>query len=154
MWRKLVRRIARITGSPDHAEDLLHSAFLRLEEYRAHTEVVRPAAFLTKVATNIARDEIRHDRVRAELACSVHDLIDIKDDQPLQDEILEARARLDRVKAGLAQLSPRTRQIFLMHRIDGLKYREIAAETGITISAVEKHIAKAALLLSEWVEGW
>ena len=41
-----------------------------------------------------------------------------------------------------------------MHRIDGLKYREIAERLGITVSAVEKHVAKAALFLACWVEGW
>ena len=41
-----------------------------------------------------------------------------------------------------------------MHRVEGLKYREIAAELGITVSAVEKHVAKAALFLAAWVEGW
>lgn len=154
IWRKLASRIACITGDPDRAEDQLHAAFLRLEEYRTHTKVTRPEAFLTRVAVNIARDEIRHDRIRAKLPVSVEDLIDLRDEQPLQDEILEARARLDRTRTGLAELSPRTREIFLMHRIGGMKYREIAAECGITTSAVEKHIAKAALFLAEWTDGW
>jgi RNA polymerase sigma-70 factor (ECF subfamily) len=39
-----------------------------------------------------------------------------------------------------------------MHRIEGLKYREIAARFGITVSAVEKHVAKAALSLAECME--
>jgi RNA polymerase sigma-70 factor (ECF subfamily) len=41
-----------------------------------------------------------------------------------------------------------------MHRLDGLKYRVIAERMGLSQSAVEKHIAKAALFLTEWVEGW
>ncbi|MGH6781447.1 MAG: sigma-70 family RNA polymerase sigma factor, partial [Sphingomonadaceae bacterium] len=82
------------------------------------------------------------------------DPTDFADSGPLQLEMLQLRQRLERVRLGLAELSPRTRQIFLMHRIDGLKYREIADELGITMSAVEKHIAKAALFLAEWTEGW
>ena len=153
-WRRIADRIARITGHPDRAEDLLHSAFLRMEEYRVHTQVAQPEAFLVKVAVNLARDEGRHTRIRSELPCSVYDLIDLPDDHPLQDEVAEARERFERVKAGLGKLSPRTREIFLMHRIDGMKYREIAEETGITVSAVEKHIAKAVLFLADWAEGW
>lgn len=153
-WRRLVQRVARLTGNPDKAEDLLHAAYLRLEDYRVRSKVERPEAFLAKAAVNIARDEYRHELVRAELPHSVHCLVDLMDDQPLQDEILESRARLDRVRQGLAELSPRTREIFLMHRMEGMKYREIAAELGITVSAVEKHIAKAALFLAEWAEGW
>lgn len=55
--------------------------------------------------------------------------------------------------AALDSLGPRTREIFLLHRLDGLKYREIAAQLDITVSAVEKHIAKASLFLVNWVEG-
>ena len=43
----------------------------------------------------------------------------------------------------------RTRASFVMHRIDGLKYREIAERLGISQSAVEKHIARATVVLSE-----
>ena len=78
-WRRIADRIARITGHPDRAEDLLHSAFLRMEEYRVHTQVAQPEAFLVKVAVNLARDEGRHTRIRSELPCSVYDLIDLPD---------------------------------------------------------------------------
>lgn len=149
-----MRRVARVTRDPQGAEDLLHSAFLRLEEYRARHQVENPAAFLVRVAANIAVDEARHDRVRAEIPESVYKMIDLADGQPLHDEVLATRERLERVQAGLATLSPRTRQVFLMHRVDGLKYREIAARLGITVSAVEKHVARAALFLVGWTEGW
>jgi RNA polymerase sigma-70 factor (ECF subfamily) len=35
-----------------------------------------------------------------------------------------------------------------------MKLREISARLGITQSAVEKHVAKAVLFLTEWTEGW
>jgi RNA polymerase sigma factor (sigma-70 family) len=152
-WRKLVRRIARATRDPDRAEDHLHAAYVRLEEYRTRTHIANPAGFLVRAATNIAIDDSRKRHVRGEEA-SAHNLIDFADDGPLQLEMLQLRQRLERVRHGLAELSPRTRDIFLMHRIDGLKYREIAGELGITVSAVEKHVAKAALFLAEWTEGW
>jgi DNA-directed RNA polymerase specialized sigma24 family protein len=41
-----------------------------------------------------------------------------------------------------------------MHRLNNLKYHEIASQLGISQSAVEKHIAKAVLFLTEWTEGW
>lgn len=37
-----------------------------------------------------------------------------------------------------------------MHRLDGCKYREIADRERISISAVEKHIAKATSGISQW----
>ena len=58
------------------------------------------------------------------------------------------------MRDGVEQLSPRTREIFLMHRLEGRKYREIASELGISPSAVEKHIARAMAHLTDWVEDW
>jgi RNA polymerase sigma factor (sigma-70 family) len=153
-WKGVLNRVVRATRNSANAEDYLHAAFLRLEEYRRVNTVDNPAGFLVRAAVNIAADEARRPAARTTEARPVEDLIDIADAQPLADEVFAARKRLERVTAGLEQLSPRTREIFLMHRVEGLKYRQIAAELGITVSAVEKHVAKAALFLAGWVEGW
>jgi RNA polymerase sigma-70 factor (ECF subfamily) len=152
-WTGLLHRIARRTRGRDDAEDLLHAAFIRLERYRAKHAVANPAAFLVQTAVNIGIDRHRHDRFLAD-ATTDTDVFDVPDESPTQDEVIDGRARLERVKAGLVRLSPRTRDIFLMHRLDGVKYREIALRLGVSQSTVEKHIAKAALFLGEWMEGW
>ena len=41
-----------------------------------------------------------------------------------------------------------------MHRLDGLKYLEIAQRLSISVSAVEKHIARAMQFLAEWTQGY
>ena len=153
-WRNVLARVVRATRGAPAAEDYLHAAFLRLEDYRRTNTVENPAGFLVRTAVNIAADEARRPVARTTDARPLDEFLDIADSEPLADEVFAARTRLERVKAGLAQLSPRTREIFLMHRVEGLKYREIAAELGVTVSAVEKHVAKAALFLAEWVEGW
>jgi RNA polymerase sigma-70 factor (ECF subfamily) len=151
-WSDLLRRVAFHTRGQNDAEDLLHAAYLRLARYSAEHEVENPAAFLVRTAVNISVDEHRHASLMRNTG-QIGDF-DIQSDAPLQDEVLASRARLERVKAGLLQLTPRTREVFLMHRLEGLKYREIAARLGISESAVEKHIGKAALFLAEWTEGW
>ena len=47
----------------------------------------------------------------------------------------------------LDELGERTRDIFMMYRLEKMKHRDIAALYGITVSAVEKHIAKAGVHL-------
>jgi RNA polymerase sigma factor (sigma-70 family) len=153
-WKALVRRIARRTRRPQDAEDFLQSAYVRFEEYRARAVIEDPTAFLMRAASNIAVDEVRRDQVRQGEGRTVLQLMSQAENQPLQDEVLAARKRLQRVRDGLSELSPRTREIFLMHRIEGLRYREIAVHFGISVSAVEKHVAKAAYFLTEWTEGW
>jgi len=150
LWCDLRRQIARRTRNPLDAEDLLHSAYLRLQKYRKENVVKDPAAFLVRAACNISIDNFRRDHGLREQA----EAFEVEDHAPLQDEVVAARARLERVKAGLERLTPRTREVFLMHRLQNLKYHEIASRLGISQSAVEKHIAKAVLFLTDWVAGW
>jgi RNA polymerase sigma-70 factor (ECF subfamily) len=57
------------------------------------------------------------------------------------------------VEAAIALLPPRCREVFLMHRLDGMSYSQIARSCGISVSAVEKHIARACLLIDAKVNG-
>jgi len=149
-WAGLLRLVTRHTRGNTDAEDLLHSAYLRLERYRNAHEVQNPTSFLVQTAVNIAIDNHRHEMLWD--FGQRGDTTQRADEAPLQDEVMAARERLVRVNEGLAKLPPRTREIFLLHRLEGLKYREIAARFGISQSAVEKHIARAMLFLTEWTQ--
>jgi len=151
VWDRLIREVRMRTRGRADSEDLLHAAYLRLVRYRAQHVVENMAAFLVRTAVNICVDNFRHERFIADVT---PEEVGRAENSPLQDEVLAARVRLDRVREGLSRLTPRTREIFLMHRLDDMKYREIAERLGISQSAVEKHIAKAALFLTEWTEGW
>jgi len=151
-WAGLLKLVTRHTRGHADAEDLLHSAYLRLEDYRSEHAIENPSAFLVRTAVNIAIDAHRHEKLwRFD---NEEQSGQQTDDAPLQDEVLVARERLNRVNAGLAKLPDRTREIFLLHRLEGLKYREIATRYGISQSAVEKHIARAMLFLTEWIHDW
>jgi RNA polymerase sigma factor (sigma-70 family) len=150
-WNRLIREVRTRTRGRADPEELLHAAYLRLVRYRAQHVVENVAAFLVRTAVNIGVDNYRHERFIADVAPEDAGL---RENSPLQDEVLASRVRLERVREGLSRLTPRTREVFLMHRLDDMKYREIAERLGISQSAVEKHIAKAALFLTEWTEGW
>ena len=152
-WADLLARIRRRTRDDQDAEDLLHTAWLRLFAYRHDHEVREPAAFLIQTAANLAIDRHRQGKRLAREPLETFES-GLEDASPLQDEVLAARERLRRVQAGLERLPSRTRQVFVMHKVEGMKLREIAATLGITQSAVEKHVAKAVLFLTEWTAGW
>lgn len=148
----LLRRLVRQTRDQDVAEDCLQSAFVRLEEYRREKPVHNVVGFLSRAARNIAIDEARKLRVRGISESAEDALENYLDEQPLQDEVLLARERLSRAHAALNQLPERTRIVFLMHRFSKAKYREIAVHLGISVSAVEKHIARAAFALATSID--
>lgn len=149
---RLRHQIARITGRSD-AEDLLHEALVRTLD--RGTETVRNVeAFLVQSARNQACDDARRARHPASPRALDAAAFQVGDPHPLPDEHAEMRQRLARVRSGVERLPARTREIFLMHRLDGLKYREIAAALGISQSAVEKHIARAAAEIADWTAGY
>jgi RNA polymerase sigma-70 factor (ECF subfamily) len=123
-----------------------------MQQYRTQRPVTDPAAFLVRTAINIRIDNYRHDRrIYGEVPAAIPDS---EDPTAPADEIIAAKELLSRVISGINGLPDRTREIFLMHRVDGLKYDKIAPKLGITESAVEKHMAKAMIFLADRAKRW
>jgi RNA polymerase sigma factor (sigma-70 family) len=140
-------------GRSEHdAEDLVQEAWVRLASYAQEHEVVEPEALLMRAALNLSLDAHRVARNHGEQL--VVDEVLLVDTAPGTEAIVLARERMVRLSECLGELHPRTRDIFLAHRVEGLRYQDIARRHGLSVSAVEKHIAKAVLLLSIGMEGW
>jgi RNA polymerase sigma factor (sigma-70 family) len=146
--RTLLRRHGRLR---DDADDLIQEAFLRLHVYCQEQEVHKQDAFLTRTVLNLSVDMHRkeHRDLYSNEPLESLLLIDVR---PTPDEDFAASERLNRIGAVLDALGPRTREIFLMHRLEGYGCAQIATQFGISISAVEKHIARAVLALMDVVE--
>lgn len=146
--RGLLRRKGQ---SRDDADDLIQEAFLRLHVYCQDEEVQQQEAFLTRTVLNLVVDIHRksHRDLYSEEPIESLLLVDIR---PTPDEDFAVSERLTRVGAVLDELGPRTREIFLMHRVEGYGCAQIATRFGISLSAVEKHIARAVLSLMDLVE--
>ena len=69
-------------------------------------------------------------------------------DELSPDRILQAKQEASVAMAALAELSPRTRAAFMLVRFEGLSYKAVAAQLGISVSAVEKHVTKALRIIS------
>lgn len=140
-------------ASVDDAEDLVQEAFLKFESYRQSAEVREPEGFVVRAALNLAVDA-RRRKGRSPFSPRALDDFAFADSSPGPDEVLQGRDRLRRLREGLEALKPRTRDMLLAQRLEGLSYAEIAAREGISVSAVEKQIARAVLFLMDWMEGW
>lgn len=137
----------------EDAEDFIQEAFLRLTAYQAKNAVHEPEAFLARTAMNLATDEARRRGRRRLVDAPVEDMA-IEDSLPLADEVLHRRQRLERLTAGLVQMDPTTRSMLMGQRLDGRALAAIAREHGVSVSAVEKRIARGLLFLMRWMEGW
>ena len=152
--RYLLSRLHRLLASrgrtPDEIDDLMQEAFLRLQLYCRDSTVRNTEAFLVRTALNLSVEE-RRRRARAEKmqVCEEADILSVIDSSPNPDEVYAARQRLLKVEAALQRLTARSREAFLMHRVEGLSYVQIAGQLGISVSMVEKHIARASFFLRD-----
>ncbi len=138
--------------SAHDADDLLQEAWMRLACYESGQPVEKPEAFLMRAALNLAIDGHRRRQSHGE-ELQLEDVVLI-DAAPSAEAVLLARERVARLGVCLGRLTDRTREIFLAHRIDGLSYQEIAEQHNISATAVARHVAKALLLITTWMEGW
>jgi RNA polymerase sigma-70 factor (ECF subfamily) len=143
------------------AEDLTQEVFLRMLRREAAEPLRRTDSFLFKIAANLLRDRARRERARPEVSnCHVAPegtkesegtrtfLEDGVDDLSPERVLIGRESLVDAVKA-LDELGGRTRDIFVLFRMDGMKQREIAAAFGVSVSAVEKHVVKALAHLAQ-----
>jgi RNA polymerase sigma-70 factor (ECF subfamily) len=144
---KLIRILSRQTSNSDEAHDLVQDVFFRLARMRDRwpSSLERPQAYLRRIAANLLKDRAKA-AFRHSAALHV-----VADEQSLpgfdQHRFLESRDMLRRLDAAMMRLRPRTREIFMAHRIDGMTYAEIAERTGLTVKGVEKQMSKALVQL-------
>lgn len=139
---KLLRYFARRADRQD-ANDLMQESFARFVDATAAADRVieQPEAYLNRIATNLLRD-----RAKTALQRSLARHVPADEESLAGPDIvaaLEARDLLNRIQNALMRLGPKTRDIFLAHRVDGFSYSDIAKRTGLSVKGVEWHMTKA-----------
>jgi RNA polymerase sigma factor (sigma-70 family) len=155
-WPNILARVRSALmrrGRTEHeADDLVQEAWIRLATYEGERQVEKPEAFLMRAALNLSIDAHRVRQTRGEEV--LLEDVTLVDAAPSAEAVLLGRERLARLGVCLSRLNETSRAILLAHRLDGMSYQEIARDRGLSVSAVEKHIAKATLLLTSGMEGW
>lgn len=138
---RLERQICRRIGCRATACDLVHDIFLRLWE-RATDRDGNESAYINRCARNAAIDHLRASQRRTDFFGKI--LPEQYAPQPASPhDILAANQSLNSIDEALAALPTRTRHIFLLNRIHGRSFSEIAGAFGISQRAVAKHMARA-----------
>ena len=139
---KLRRFFSRRAGSGE-AEDLVQEAFARYANRIEHNleHVDEPKSYLTTVATNLLRNRAKLAVQRAEIHHQVFDDERLHGSDPTLQ--LERRDELRRLDAAVQRLRPRTREVFLLKRVEELTYIQIAERMGMSVRGVKKQMAKA-----------
>ena len=140
---------ARLAGNRAEADDIVQDAYTRLIALSDWQRLENPHAFAMRTIHNIAVERFRKaDVVRIRQAAHL-DWLDPADDSPSPERALVARRELEQVAVALDDLPERCREVVKLRRIEGHSPGEIAEKLGISVSTVEKHLAKGLHLLTE-----
>lgn len=132
-----------LSGDIGWSEDAAQEVFLILWEKRETIRDVTLKPFLFKVARNLFLKKKRHEAVNLKFARQFSD--DRYQESPHAGLVQQEFDR--RLQEAISKLPDQCRTIFLMNRMDEMKYQEVADALGISQKAVEKQISKALRLL-------
>lgn len=99
--------------------------------------------YVFEAAANMARDRGRYEQARGQgRHVEIDDLV-ADSEAPGAEQIVAGKQRLKRMLAALNALPPRGREVVILRRFENLTYQQISRRLGISVSAVEKHMARA-----------
>lgn len=147
MWEELKpglrRYLLRQLGSVDAAEDAVQETFLRMLRYRTVDNPGERRALLFRVAASVVADSGRNAKSRrTNDHCALEDQ-ELISDVPQPDRNLANHQTLVSLQRAILALPPRCREVFLLHRFEGLSYRDIARRFGTSERTVENQISHA-----------
>ena len=129
------------------AEDLLQETFMRLWENRLSIdENLSVKSYLFKTAANLSLNHFRHEKV-------VYQFREKPDHQQVLTETpyyeLEYKELQEAILKTIDEMSDKVRIVFLLCKVDGLSYKEVAEQVGVSVATVESHMVKALRMIRE-----
>ncbi len=127
------------------AEDILQEVFVELiEAYRLLKPIEQVSGWLFRVAKNRIIDRFRGRKLESlsqpkygdddEEAVSLEDLLPAPDAGP---EAAYARGvLLEEIDAALEEMPPEQRSVFIAHEWEGYSFKELSAETGVSVNTL------------------
>ena len=132
---------ARFPSLGDH-DDLVQETSTRLLRKEAGGGVRHPKAFLFTAARNAAFDLFRRRRATPLHTVAEGAEIALLSEQPGAAEQVDQRYELEVLADAVRALPDRCRQVVMLRYLDGLAYKEIAEQLGISPETVKVHMAK------------
>lgn len=157
-YRILVRRYSdvlyghayRMVGSPDEAADLVQRAFVTgFKKLASARDPDRIGAWLFRILSNLARDQLRSPRARALSLDRVPEIQESREDPLEQAHRGELRARL---QLAMGQLTPEQREAFTMKHVEGRSYEEMAAVLDQSVASLKMRVHRAREALKDLLE--
>lgn len=136
-------------GNEEKAHDAVQEAFVKLWENCAKVAPDKAKSYLYTVANNLYLNVIKAEKVRLKYADQHSNSIN----KESPEYVLEEKQFQKKLDDALNALPENQRTTFLLNRIDGKKYSEIAEMEGVSVKAIEKRMHLALKTLREQIDG-
>lgn len=145
-----LHRFARRRVGLDEADDVVQDAYLHILQHGAAAAALEhPRAYLFRITANLVIDQARKNKVRTVYRSErTAEMEQSSSGRSASEDTMELYC----IHAALEELPPQCRKAFLLNRIDGLTYPEIAKELGLSVRTIERYMIKALTHLRELVE--
>lgn len=146
-YNRLCRFACTCSLSYEQAEEIVSDVFFTIWKNRSRLEIhASVQSYLFKAVRNAALT-IKKPIVRSDLSMA-EEVVD-----PFQPEaLMEFEELQEHLNRTVNALPERCRQVFVMNRIEGMKYREISSVLKISERTIEHHIVKALDIIRESVK--
>ena len=148
----LLRTLQRMVNNHSTAEDLLQETYLRVTRALSERPIDHLEPFVFQTARNLALDHLRSRRIQARTLqedVSLDTLQSVAAPISTPEDATQAEQLLEHLSVSLGQLSARQQQIFILSRVHGCSYQEIADELHLSIKTVDVQLNRA----SQFVRG-
>ncbi len=142
MRPSLLKYFQRRTGSRSEAEDLAQDVIVRALSHANWKSTAQAKGYIFRAAVNRWRDMRRRQRTRGIAVAWDEELSAEADAQGTPERVLIAREELNQLLRALADMSPRTRSVLILVKLERLRIAAVAGMLGISVSAVNKHLAR------------
>ncbi len=139
----LLRTLERMVNNHSTAEDLLQETYLRVARALSERAIDHLEPFVFQTARNLALDHLRARRIQSRTMLEDVPLDVVQSiAAPLSsaEDAAHAEQMLERLNISLSQLTPRQQQIFILSRLHGHSYLEIAERLSVSLSTVQKDL--------------
>jgi len=139
----LLRTLERMVNNHSTAEDLLQETYLRVARALSERAIDHLEPFVFQTARNLALDYLRARRIQSRTMLEDVPLDVVQNiAAPLSsaEDAAHAEQLLERLNISLSQLTPRQQQIFILSRLHGHSYLEIAEQLSVSLSTVQKDL--------------
>lgn len=150
----LMAYFLRRTRNRSEAEDLTQETFARLLRSHSFKAAEEANAYVFRVAINLLRDRARAAARSRKYPIFPFEIVSFNEisgsfaEDRGPERVLMGRESLAEVLSCLDELGERTKSIFILFRLEGMKQKDIAALYGIGLSTVEKQVMLAMLHLA------